>query len=755
MNPRGFQHLISRSVALRLIMALLWVIGCAFPIPAYAQGQSSFTLIVDTTVDDNSPAFQGCTTAPNDCSLRGAISKANADTANTYTVKLSASTYSLTLSGTNENNNATGDLDIFGNLTLVGEGADSTIINGNQMDRVIHITGPVTVEISSLKITGGKTVGFIYNASTLGSEDGGGIYVEGSIFQDLANNPVVTLRNLSVTANSTGSNYTGGASGDGGGISSIFSTVTIVNSTISSNQTGHGAPQKPGGSGGGIYNWHTPLTLVNSHITGNTTGDGGDGVSSGGGGAAGNGGGIYNNGDHLVTLIDTTVSLNQAGAGGYGGGTGGAGAGIYNYFDSIMTITHSEITGNTSGYGGGGTLIGMYGQGAGIFNYSALTIEGSSVKGNTSVGNAGGIFSSTGELKLTHSDISFNIAALNGGGLYLGSCPNNPLTVEGNTIQGNKANTGNLGDGAGGVFIDRCDVTLTNNIITDNHIGMVSGSSPYLYGAGIYVEYADLTSKHNTIARNTGGNGAGIHLTHSHVYADGRLFSTAMVTNTIIVDQVIGIYVNTTSSATLNAVLWGSGEWANGANWGGAGTVTPGAIQIIGNPGFVGPDTGDYHIGLTSAAIDQGVDTDVLTDMDGEVRSFGSHPDLGADELAVTLSITKVGPVSALRGEPILYTLTITNSGALPASDLVITDSLPVGSQYTSGGTLLPGNIVEWTVPSLAAGGTLPVQFSVTATQTITNSDYHVSCAQGVSVGGTLTVVTSIRFKNYLPITNR
>jgi CSLREA domain-containing protein len=38
-------------------------------------------LVVDTTSDDGSTAFQACTAAPNDCSLRGAITKANVDAA--------------------------------------------------------------------------------------------------------------------------------------------------------------------------------------------------------------------------------------------------------------------------------------------------------------------------------------------------------------------------------------------------------------------------------------------------------------------------------------------------------------------------------------------------------------------------------------------------------------------------------------------------------------------------------------------------
>ncbi len=57
--------------------------------------------------------------------------------------------------------------------------------------------------------------------------------------------------------------------------------------------------------------------------------------------------------------------------------------------------------------------------------------------------------------------------------------------------------------------------------------------------------------------------------------------------------------------------------------------------------------------------------------------------------------------------------------------------------------------------PSLAAGEWLQVQFAVTATQTITNADYRVSCAEGVSADGAQAVVTSFGNKIYLPLALR
>jgi hypothetical protein len=67
----------------------------------------------------------------------------------------------------------------------------------------------------------------------------------------------------------------------------------------------------------------------------------------------------------------------------------------------------------------------------------------------------------------------------------------------------------------------------------------------------------------------------------------------------------------------------------------------------------------------------------------------------------------------------------------------------------------LPGEAVSWTVASLAGGGAqTQVQFAVTATGTITNEVYGVTCAEGVSAVGSEPVVTTIQeqWTVYLPL---
>src|SRR6185436_1778676 len=93
--------------------------------PVEAAG--AVTLDVDTTQDSAAAGFQACTSANNDCSLRGAVIKANGLAGQT-TITVPAGTYTLTIAGAGEDNAATGDLDIRRDVTIVGAGAATTII---------------------------------------------------------------------------------------------------------------------------------------------------------------------------------------------------------------------------------------------------------------------------------------------------------------------------------------------------------------------------------------------------------------------------------------------------------------------------------------------------------------------------------------------------------------------------------------------------------------------------------------------------
>jgi hypothetical protein len=94
----------------------------------------------------------------------------------------------------------------------------------------------------------------------------------------------------------------------------------------------------------------------------------------------------------------------------------------------------------------------------------------------------------------------------------------------------------------------------------------------------------------------------------------------------------VGLDVMAGSTVALQATLWGTDSWANLSDWSGGGTVLTGTVNVWGDPDFVDPATGDYHIGSDSAARDAGVDAGVGSDIDGDPRPQDAGYDIGADE---------------------------------------------------------------------------------------------------------------------------
>jgi parallel beta-helix repeat protein len=287
------------------------------------------------------------------------------------------------------------------------------------------------------------------------------------------------------------------------------------------------------------------------------------------------GGGVYVSGGNVV-LVSNVISANAA----VGDGNGG---GLYLY-RSDATLVGNTVTANTASACGGGLYL----------DESSASLKGNVVSGNTAYGYSGG-------MEVWESN----------------------ATLSGNTISSNTASSGR----GGGLSLYLSDaVTLTNNMVTDNRAGTA--------GNGLNVAGSSARLLHTTIARNNGGDGSGVYVTHFAPWGGPTYYSTVLLTNTILVGHTAGIEVTDGNTAMLEATLWGSGAWANDADWEGGGTVITGtpAYNYWGDPDFVDPGGGDYHIAPDSAAIDRGTDAGVTTDIDGDCRPLGPLPDLGADE---------------------------------------------------------------------------------------------------------------------------
>ena len=207
-------------------------------------------------------------------------------------------TYILSITGTNENAGATGDLDITANMTIQGVDAATTVINGSQIDRVFDIFANL-VTISGIKVTNGKPE---TNA------DGGGIRVG-------AASNVILLD--SIISNNI-ARWGGGI--DNNWYNTSTGQLFISNSMVSGNSAE---------TSGGINNFGI-LEIVSTSISGNS---------------AQWAAGIYNGAGGDVTITKSTISANMA---------SNDGAGITNDGGGTLAVTNSTISGNSAINLGGG-----------------------------------------------------------------------------------------------------------------------------------------------------------------------------------------------------------------------------------------------------------------------------------------------------------------------------------------------------------------------------------------------------------------
>ncbi len=118
------------------------------------------------------------------------------------------------------------------------------------------------------------------------------------------------------------------------------------------------------------------------------------------------------------------------------------------------------------------------------------------------------------------------------------------------------------------------------------------------------------------------------------------------------------------------------------------------------------------------------------------------------------LTIQASAPGWAYSGDPITITLTAGNVGVAAANNVIITNTLPGQVSYLSGGTPV-GNVISWTVGSLAPNAGTQVSFVVTATATVINHDYRASANGGHSATGSWIAVIIDPRQIYLPVLRR
>lgn len=316
-----------RSLMISAICVLA-VVSYVMIAPQPASMMSTFT--VNSTVDsvDASPGDGSCADSLGRCTLRAAIQESNASSG-ANVINVPAGTYTLTLGPSDDEFNfdgaedGFGDLDIyFNDLTIIGAGSGSTIIDGGAIDRVIDINnfsafGPsINVSLQGLTIRNG-------NAPTSPEgyrQPGGGIQFDGTDNNTGLATGTLTLNDVRVTSNV--------AAGIGGGILSIFGSLSATNCEISNNRSTNSAGGGllfDGGSGSGSRT----LLLTGGRVTGNQATNG----------TFGNGAGVWAGGNATKTIDHSVITGNTAGV---------RGGGVFNNAGSL-SLNYNVIVGNISG----------------------------------------------------------------------------------------------------------------------------------------------------------------------------------------------------------------------------------------------------------------------------------------------------------------------------------------------------------------------------------------------------------------------
>jgi hypothetical protein len=470
----------------RLLLVLVWLLSIGVMYAARPQTPHRFgalppqqpttTISVTTQIDEFA--------LNNTCSLREAVYAAVHDTATDScaagtandVIALPAATYVLTRTGVGEDGGLTGDLDITGTLRITGATSATTIIDGNQTDRILDIFGGA-VSLDNLTLRRGS-----------GVSEGAAVYLHGGA---LAADQTRFDQNHAVSINE--SNTFGGAIFNPSGTLMVSASLFTKNGIDEFYMYNYG-------SGGAIYNGPAARSTVSASAFYDTLRF------------------FYSetiSNEGLLAVEDSTFIRNPSPISNSGtvritssGFFTNTGPVIWN--SGTLTMSLSEIAFNTSMPDSFYCVVGggLFNEGsahlnrvfihhnsteygAGIASYGATSIRDSAIVANRAPniyrgrddcgGTGGGIFSWQGALDIANTTIADNWAEYTGGGIHSLS---HTALISNTTIVSNYADLNHPFWGhdeppttdAGGVYA-RYPITLTNTLIAHNGSWLSAGAS--------------------------------------------------------------------------------------------------------------------------------------------------------------------------------------------------------------------------------------------------------------------------------------
>jgi len=511
-------------------------------------------------------------------------------------------------------------------LTASTDGsADTITLTGN-------ITFASAADAISINVTDGQTLTIV----------GGGFTLSGGNFARVLDTNTtnagskIAIDNLTITngkvSGTGGAAGAGGAAGTGGdalgaGIKNA-GTLIITNSTITENKAsgggGGGASSSGGnfaggggggggfgagngaaggdGTPGGAYAAASPA----SGITGGKGGGGATGSAGKGGSATGGAGSTYSGTGYTLGGNGATANNGSIGIGGGGGGTGAKGTGgaggnaaggIYNASTGNITITNSSITNNIAAGGGGGG-------------------GGSTYFSNTGNGGAGGV----------------GIGGIwnKGGVVQLDSTTNTTLST-GNTGAG-----GTGGSATGGTNTSGGNGTAVSTLTSTNGGTQNTNFTPTAITSATY----DANTGTLVVTGTGMTNGGTIDVTKLSLTGQGGSYTlTAATTNpTTSSATSFTVTLGAADKIAVNGVLNNNGttsatgaitfNLAAAANWD---ITAAAAADLTGNGVTVSNVTAPT---LESATYDANTGTLIVTGTN-LVRAIGSNNDITANKISI------------------------------------------------------------------------------------------------------------------------
>lgn len=350
-----------------------------------------------------------------------------------------------------------------------------------------------------------------------------------------------------------------------------------------------------------------------------------------------------------------------------------------------------------------------------IQNDGTLTLTRSTLSNNATTSGAGGAIVNTATMTLLQSTINNNATPGAGGGI------DNTATASAATVA-NSTLSANLSRGFGGGLHNRGNTTFTNVTVALNYSGPTIPGAPGP-GGGLMRMGGSVTVNNSLIVSQALGTNCWQVVGSNNIDTDGTCAGA-----TFTAAPLIGPLANNGGPTSTHTLLAGSPA----IDTGNAATCSAAPVGNVDQRGIARP-----RFGASSLTCD-----------------VGAVEAAGPADLAITTAASVPG---ATAGDPISFTITVTNNGPDVASGIVITDTfggyagVTASGASPSTGTFDTGSGI-WNIPSLGIGASATLTLTLSAplasgtltnTATLTASDIPDPVPGNNSAGASI-VITGV-----------